>query len=309
MPSGGNIEKTGGPDPFPRTGLVKQYEPFIRKWVGEFCAAYPGAIYEHVLVDAVRIAVEVEARFNPALGFDFSTFLRKHLLGLNRLFRNERQQIKIPEPAKEKQEPEEAVPLVYCGGNGARITIERRWRNGSGWHRVLIARQLRSRNEGEARAEVDRMSSALSKLLDNRPISEIRADVRDVAGAQANVKFLKGRKPPNFHKWPSTVLFVSFNEAVTRDDAEGTLRLEDVLGPDPRSFKHSDPDVDKLRRAIDAERPFLSPSERKLLEWKLDPLGGRPGQWAAKNGISKGWASKLNDRVTARLADRMKQGS
>jgi hypothetical protein len=34
----GNIEAGDGPDPFPKTGLVKQYEPFIRSYVGDYGA-------------------------------------------------------------------------------------------------------------------------------------------------------------------------------------------------------------------------------------------------------------------------------
>jgi hypothetical protein len=133
----GNIEAA---DPFPRTGLTKQYEPFIRKFVGKFCDEYPGAIYEHVLVDAVRISMGAEARFKLEFGWDFSTFLRKHLLGLNRLYWNDRRQIKTPELG-EKAADDPIGPLTYSGGNGTRITIDRRWHNGSGWQRVVLTLQ------------------------------------------------------------------------------------------------------------------------------------------------------------------------
>jgi len=39
--SGGNIKAESAYDPFPRSGLVKQFEPFIRKEVGKFCKLYP----------------------------------------------------------------------------------------------------------------------------------------------------------------------------------------------------------------------------------------------------------------------------
>ena len=39
--SGGNIKAESAYDPFPRSGLVKQFEPFIRKEVGKFCKRYP----------------------------------------------------------------------------------------------------------------------------------------------------------------------------------------------------------------------------------------------------------------------------
>ena len=44
--SAGNIQAEGVYDPFPRSGLVKQYERFIRKHVREFCAGYPGLQYD-----------------------------------------------------------------------------------------------------------------------------------------------------------------------------------------------------------------------------------------------------------------------
>ena len=80
----GNIKAANAYDPFPKSGLVKQYEPFIRKHVSEFCQRYPQLQREGVLFEAVRIAAGVEKRFKRELGYDFSTFLRNHLKGLER---------------------------------------------------------------------------------------------------------------------------------------------------------------------------------------------------------------------------------
>jgi hypothetical protein len=171
----GNIEASDGPDPFPKTGLVKQYEPFIRSYVGEFCRSHPGAIYEHVLVDAVRIAMEFEAKFKPELGCDFSTPLRQWLKRLGRLFEQDRRQIKIPQTEGYEEEADEAAPVVYRGGNGTRITIDRQWSlNGSRncRQRVVIGAQLNSTDEGEAREAIERTSAALGRLLDDRPLTE-----------------------------------------------------------------------------------------------------------------------------------------
>jgi hypothetical protein len=100
---------------------------------------------------------------------------------------------------------------------------------------------------------------------------------------------------------------VSFDQLIGRNEDDEKIYLKDVIaGSDPREFVGSDPDVDKLRRAIDAELPFFSDAERKTLEWKLAPDGGKLTHWAAKNGFSKGYASKLNQRITTRLANRMK---
>jgi hypothetical protein len=81
----GNIKDEPEYDPFPKTGLVREYEPFIRKRVTTFCKAYPAVRRQDALIEAVKIAVEVEAKFKPELGYDFSTFLRGHLKGLKRI--------------------------------------------------------------------------------------------------------------------------------------------------------------------------------------------------------------------------------
>jgi hypothetical protein len=310
----GNIQPLDGPDPFPKTGLTKQYEPFIRSYVGEFCRDHEGAIYEHVLVDAVRIAVEFEPKFKPELGHDFSTPLRTWFKRLHRLWEADQHQIKIPETEgdeEEAEEADEAVPIVYRGGNGTRIAIDRQWAANGSYNcrqRVVIGAQLNSTDEGEAREAIGRVSVALDTLLDNRPLTEIRASIHGILGEHVDVQFPRARKPPNFHKWPAAVLQVSFDQVVGKDELEGNLHLKDVIaGSDPRGIPNADSDVNKLRRAIEAELPFLTPNERKVLEWKLDGRGGRLCHWAARNGISKGHASKLNQRVTERLGARMKR--
>ena len=81
----GNIKDEKAYDPFPKTGLVKQYEPFIRDWVGRFCKQWPLVDYQRALFEAVKIAIEFERKFKPELGYDFSTPLRWHLKGLKRI--------------------------------------------------------------------------------------------------------------------------------------------------------------------------------------------------------------------------------
>jgi len=87
--SAGNIKAEGVYDPFPKSGLVKQYERFIRKHVREFCAGYPGLQYELALGWAIERAIAAEAKFKPELGNDFSTFLRPYLRRLHRLAQRE----------------------------------------------------------------------------------------------------------------------------------------------------------------------------------------------------------------------------
>ena len=56
----GNIVAESRYDPFPKSGLVKQYEPFIRKQVGQFCKQYPRLNRPEVLCRAVELALAAE---------------------------------------------------------------------------------------------------------------------------------------------------------------------------------------------------------------------------------------------------------
>ncbi len=304
----GNIEPSDGPDPFPKTGLVKQYEPFIRAYVGEFCQSHPGAIYEHALVDAVRIAVEFEAKFKPELGYDFSTPLRLWLKRLGREWNGERQPIRKPEGAdKADEEADDAKRVAHRGGNGTRVTIDRQWTANRCRHRVLLGLQLKSRDEGQAREAIERMSRSVDRLLDDRPLTEIRMGLESEFGEAVDIQFPKPRKPPS-HQWPTGMVFVSFGEVVGKDEDGNNLHWSDVVaGSDPRGFKNSETEVDKLLRAVKAEMPFFTPNERRVLEWKLDPQAGRLTHWAARNGIDKGYASRMNSKIESRLANRMKK--
>jgi hypothetical protein len=89
------------------------------------------------------------------------------------------------------------------------------------------------------------------------------------------------------------------------NDGEG-LQFQDLIGmgtADPNAGE----DVNRLLEAIKAEIPFLSRNEMAVLNWKLDPRGGKLISHAAKMGISKGYASKLNQRIDDRLAKRFKR--
>jgi hypothetical protein len=74
-----NIKVDPAYDPFPKSGLVKQYEPFIRAEVSKFCGQFPWVRYDDVLIEAVKLADQAAKRFNPDLGNDFSTLLRHYL--------------------------------------------------------------------------------------------------------------------------------------------------------------------------------------------------------------------------------------
>src|SRR5262245_33201383 len=134
------------PDPFPKTGLTKQYEPFIRKRAGEICSKWPGSVFHEVLNDLVRLSIEAEPHHNSEKG-SFATLLFWRFKRITRLLKKS-----TPGPSKEQREAaraearqrkaeEATAPVVYRGGNGTRITIDRQWTTNGSWycrHRVVI---------------------------------------------------------------------------------------------------------------------------------------------------------------------------
>ena len=129
--SAGNVKAERGYNPFPTSGRVKQYEPFIRKEVGKYCKQYPGLKHQQILFRAVELGVAAEKAFKPNLGYDFSTYLRHRLKELHRLHDEEEKANSSPvHYAKGELEHDEAeergeeVELEFSGGNGARLTFD-----------------------------------------------------------------------------------------------------------------------------------------------------------------------------------------
>ena len=52
-----NVKPARAYDPFPREGLVKAFEPFIRKDVEEYCKQYRHVPGTDMLIEAVRLAL------------------------------------------------------------------------------------------------------------------------------------------------------------------------------------------------------------------------------------------------------------
>ena len=71
-------------NPFPREGLTKAFEPFIRKEVERYCESYPNVPRQDMLGEATRLSLAAEARFKPKLGNSFSTFVAYRLKELHR---------------------------------------------------------------------------------------------------------------------------------------------------------------------------------------------------------------------------------
>jgi len=120
-------EPKGPPcDLFPETGLVKQYEPYIRKWVGNFCEGNPEASYDETLRKAIAIAWEVEQRFKHELGYDFTTPLRYALKALYKSDEMRAPLMTRAEYAREKALDNPPMPELKLG-NRQRIVFDLNW--------------------------------------------------------------------------------------------------------------------------------------------------------------------------------------
>jgi DNA-directed RNA polymerase specialized sigma subunit len=138
---GGNIKAKPIYDPFPKAGLVKQYEPYIRKVVGEFAKHYRRVSHQDFLFRAVELAHAAEKTFKPELGFDFSTYLggfarNGRLKELHRLHDSLEKEDGVEiyrteedvahEKAEEDGEPTDPVNFAG-GGNGVRLLFDLQW--------------------------------------------------------------------------------------------------------------------------------------------------------------------------------------
>ena len=140
-PLEGNIKAKPIYDPFPKDGLVKQYEPYIRKVVGEFAKHYPRVSHQDFLFRAVELAHAAEKTFKPELGFDFSTYLGgfardgrlKELHRLHdKLEKDDGVEIYRTEEdiahEKVEEDGEPTDPVNFAGGgNGVRLLFDLQW--------------------------------------------------------------------------------------------------------------------------------------------------------------------------------------
>jgi DNA-directed RNA polymerase specialized sigma subunit len=105
-------------NPWPKTGLVARYKPFILKRAKRFHEYNPQIPWEGIVTDAIRLTWEASQAFKPELGHDFSTYLRHRLWGglLDHYGIQSR---------KRRDPPEPLAALDFTGGaNGARLTID-----------------------------------------------------------------------------------------------------------------------------------------------------------------------------------------
>jgi hypothetical protein len=144
---GGNIQDEPPYDPFPKTGLVKQYEPFVRNHVQRFCNAHPGLNREHVLFRAVEIALQAEKAFRAGVA-TFPTYLIHRLKELRRLQDEEEKGQSTPifrteqDIAAERtaERGEEVTADFDRSNSGERVIIDRQWSISRGGDDPVVAR-------------------------------------------------------------------------------------------------------------------------------------------------------------------------
>jgi DNA-directed RNA polymerase specialized sigma subunit len=123
-----------GFNPFPRAGLTKTFEPFIRKEVARYCEIYPHVPRRDMLGEGVRLSLAAEARFDPKRGKSFATFVAYRLRELHRFAESYdgHQRVKVYEDPAVKakrlaeERGEDPNPIAFKGGNGPRLAFD--WR-------------------------------------------------------------------------------------------------------------------------------------------------------------------------------------
>jgi RNA polymerase sigma factor (sigma-70 family) len=336
----GNIKAEKAYDPFPKSGLVKDYEPFIRKHVGEFCKRYPQLKRDDVLIEAVLIAIKAEPRFKPELGYDFSTFLRHELKRLNRFAEQEQklQRLNVDildggfqkeQEAKEAEEAKTPEGMFYPGPNGPRFILDFQWME-NGKRKRAVAR-LRVANEqviGRASPDARILAGMKADLADRQAYIRAAFDHQERRQAEINqegenqkrgdynpvllearsitggidIRERKGREPPRL--LPDHLPMASLSDAYSHDD-EWVGSLADTIA------QGSTPDSPELAviEAIRAERPFLTPLQATIADWMLGLFSGTEersqGQLADDLGKSEGYVSKQRNQVEEKVKKRL----
>lgn len=163
-------------DHFPKSGLVKQYEPFIKKWCSNFAGQYPHLEMADILSDAVAIAFEAEKKFKPQLDYDFSTLLRHHLKGMHRSAQKatgEQQSRAMSDAdyAREMALDNPPMPVLRLpGGKRPRLIFDLSWGTLRRWFGPFI-KFFDHPNWSSDRSQDIRKSRKLGQSRDGAPLS------------------------------------------------------------------------------------------------------------------------------------------
>lgn len=325
----GNIKDEPAYDPFPKDGLVKKFEPFIRKKAGEWHKKYRWLRYDEILFELVQIALRAGPKFKPELGYQFSTFLEPYFQRIHRYaereLRLQRLNVSILDGGfQEAQEDEEAKEaktpdgVFYAGPNGPRFTLDFQWMEGTKRKRAVVRvrianPQIIKRASPDARIlagmknGLDVRQAYIRAVLDHHERSQKEIEQEKLLEAKpitggVDIKERKGREPPRF--LPDHLPIVSLGDAYTHDDEwVGSLAETIAAGATPDS-----PELAVIE-AIKAERSFLTPLQMAIADWMLGLFAGTEersqGQLADDLGKSEGYASKQRKQVEEKVKKRL----
>ena len=325
----GNIKPEHRFDPFPKDGLTKQFEPFIRKEVEKYCQSYQHVPRPDMLGEAVRLSVAAEAKFKPALGISFATFVAYRLRELQRFAEryDGSQRFRVYEDPKVKaarlaeERGEDPRPVTFKGGNGPRLRFD--------WQSVNRCRAVFGM---QARAAMDAIGLA-NRLQEIRELIPKRTDTRGAgyfraladhfyrrqlesdseaekraagdhsptlleAEAVTDVQLVGAKKPPRFD--PEYAPVLRMEDAVGLDDDGNALTWQEVIAAEQK------PDISGPRRikAIEEARSQMTESETIAADLVIKAVRGRPFQLAtlaSKLKMTKSGASKVLHRMLAKV--------
>jgi hypothetical protein len=300
----GNVPTEAAYDPFPKSGLVKQYEPFIRARVAKFCEQFPWLRYDDVLIEAVRLADGAAKRFNPDLGHDFSTLLGHYLKKLYAMQEEEKGWTHAaPTDWAEDQECSPR-PVFPTGANGTRVVFDRWNLHGDDKRRgVVIAMRLNGNSESYAVGFFERASVAVAALGNDTKLGWLKAAVDHLERRQREEEaetedrrygiymptFLEVR-PVALHREHyqartprHSSLFPDKYDGREEWDENWQSQLGTILHVKSHGHPHSlrprglsgeeiDVAESRFHLASAALRPFLSVHERVVLDWMGDQM-------------------------------------
>ena len=331
----GNIRDEGAFDPFPRDGLTRTFAPFIRKKVGRYCDCYPHVDRQAMLIEAVRLSVLAEAKFDPALGNSFATYVAHRLKELHRFAEryDGSQKFRVVEDPEVKaarladERGGDPRPTAFKGGgNATRLRFDWQWSVGDLVKRFRLVFGLQAGAGTNAGELADRLGGAREVLPNQRPTDRLKAYVAAAAdhlhrrqgeadseaekraagdhsptfleaGQVTDVQFPRAKKPPRFDPEYASVL--RLENAVGLDDSGHRLTWQEIIAAETAT-----PTGDPVK-AIEAARPAMTHVEKIAADVAIETVRGKPfdlATLASRLGMQKSGASKVMQRMLAKVA-------
>ena len=260
-----NIKDDPAYDPFPKSGLVKQYERFIRNYVEDFCRRYPHLNPQDVLFRAVELAKAAERTFKPELGFTFATQVGHHLKKLHHLHDQEERHQGVliyrteedlaHEKAEEEGEPTDPANFAG-GGNGVRLLFDLQW-----WEALLS----------------DLISRVLHPTTEKRHRLKLGTQLRKSDNAIEAHKRISADLPHVIRQQPPTPELMGWIRALV-DHLIRRQREADAEAEKRRAGDHSPTFLEATRNAVDVKFYKGRKPPRFLPKWM--PMARLDDMWS-----------------------------